>query len=151
MCIRDSPTIVLASSNGKVSGSARSVMGFNVYEAIHECRDLLDNYGGHFYAAGITMSPENYPLFVEKFEQVVAATIAPHMLTPEIEIDAEIELEDIKTAFYNIIKQYEPFGPNNMRPVFCTRNVRDYQGNSRIVKEQHIKFVVSNGLSLIHI
>lgn len=139
------PTIVLAHSNGKVSGSARSVMGFNVYEAIHECRDLLENYGGHFYAAGVTMTPENYPLFVEKFEQVVAATIEPSMLTPEIEIDAEIELEDIKPAFYNIIKQFEPFGPNNMRPVFCTRNVQDYQGNSRIVKEQHIKFVVSNG------
>ena len=139
------PTIVLASSNGKVSGSARSVMGFNVYEAIHECRDLLENYGGHFYAAGITMKPENFLPFVEKFEQIVSSTIEPHMLTPEIEIDAEIELEDIKPAFYNIIKQFEPFGPNNMRPVFCTRNVRDYMGNSRIVKEQHIKFVVSNG------
>lgn len=139
------PTIVLTLSNGKISGSARSVMGFNVYEAIHECRDLLENYGGHFYAAGITMRPENYPLFVEKFEQVVSKSIEPHMLTPEIEIDAEIELEDIKPAFYNIIKQFEPFGPNNMRPVFCTRNVRDYQGNSRIVKEQHIKFVLTNG------
>lgn len=139
------PTIVLASSNGKVSGSARSVMGFNVYEAIHECRDLLENYGGHFYAAGVTMTAENYPLFVEKFERVVSASIEPYMLTPEIEIDAEIELEDIKPAFYNIIKQFEPFGPNNMRPVFCTRNVQDYQGNSRIVKEQHIKFVVTNG------
>jgi single-stranded-DNA-specific exonuclease len=143
------PTIVLTSSNGKISGSARSVMGFNVYEAIHECRELLENYGGHFYAAGITMRPENYPLFVEKFEQVVSESIAPHMLTPEIEIDAEIELEDIKPAFYKIIKQFEPFGPNNMRPVFCTRNVRDYQGNSRIVKEQHIKFVLSNGRGTI--
>ncbi len=138
------PTIVLAHSNGKVSGSARSVQGFNVYEAIHECRELLDNYGGHFYAAGVTMSPENYPRFVEKFEQVVAQRIEPHMLCPEIEIDAEIELEDIRPAFYNIIKQFEPFGPSNMRPVFCTRNVRDYQGNTRIVKEQHIKFVVCN-------
>ena len=139
------PTIVLAHSNDKISGSARSVIGFNVYEAIHECRDLLENYGGHFYAAGITMKPENYPLFVEKFEQVVSATIGAQMLTPEIEIDAEITLDDIKPAFYNIIKQFEPFGPNNMRPIFCTRNVRDYQGNSRIVKDQHIKFVVSNG------
>ncbi len=143
------PTIVLAHSNGKVSGSARSVMGFNVYEAIHECRDLLENYGGHFYAAGITMKPENFQLFVDRFEQVVSETIAPHMLTPEIEIDAEIELEDIKPAFYNIIKQFEPFGPNNMRPVFCTRNVMDYQGNSRIVKEQHIKFVVTNGRGIV--
>jgi single-stranded-DNA-specific exonuclease len=139
------PTIVLAQSNGKISGSARSVMGFNVYEAIHECRDLLENYGGHFYAAGVTMKPENLQLFIDKFEQVVSTTIEPQMLTPEIEIDAEIELDDIKPAFYNIIKQFEPFGPNNMRPVFCTRNVYDYQGNSRIVKEQHIKFVVTNG------
>ena len=139
------PTIVLANSNGKISGSARSVMGFNVYEAIHACHDLLENYGGHFYAAGVTMKEENYPAFVAKFEQVVAATIDPLLLTPEIEIDAEIELEDIKPAFYNILKQFEPFGPNNMRPVFCTRNVRDYQGNSRIVKEQHIKFVIDNG------
>ena len=139
------PTIVLANSNGKISGSARSVIGFNVYEAIHACHDLLENYGGHFYAAGVTMKEENYPAFVAKFEQVVAATIDPLLLTPEIEIDAEIELEDIKPAFYNILKQFEPFGPNNMRPVFCTRNVRDYQGNSRIVKEQHIKFVIDNG------
>lgn len=143
------PTIVLAMSNGKVSGSARSVSGFNVYEAIHECRDLLENYGGHFYAAGITMDPCKYAAFVEKFEQVVSDTIDPHLLTPEIEIDAEIELEDIKPAFYNILKQFEPFGPNNMRPVFCTRNVFDYQGNTRIVKEQHIKFVVHNRRGVI--
>jgi single-stranded-DNA-specific exonuclease len=139
------PTIVLTKSNGKISGSARSVMGFNIYEAIHKCSELLENYGGHFYAAGITMTPENLPLFVSKFEEVVAASIEPQMLTPEIEIDAEIELEDIKPAFYNIIKQFEPFGPTNMRPVFCTRNVQNFQDNSRIVKEQHIKFVVSNG------
>ncbi|MDI9319658.1 MAG: single-stranded-DNA-specific exonuclease RecJ [Phycisphaerales bacterium] len=143
------PTIVLAHSNDKISGSARSVIGFNVYEAIHECRDLLENYGGHFYAAGITMNPKNYPLFVEKFEQVVAATIEAQMLTPEIEIDAEITLDDIKPAFYNIIKQFEPFGPKNMRPIFRTRNVYDYQGNSRIVKDQHIKFVVSNGCGTV--
>lgn len=138
------PTIVLAMSNGRVSGSARSVSGFNVYEAIHECRDLLENYGGHFYAAGITMKPELLPAFTERFEQVVSERIDPQLLTPEIEIDAEIELEDIRPAFYNIIKQFEPFGPNNMRPVFCTRNVYDYQYNTRIVKEQHIKFVVHN-------
>ncbi|HTN17121.1 MAG TPA: single-stranded-DNA-specific exonuclease RecJ [Chitinophagaceae bacterium] len=143
------PTIVLAMSNGKVSGSARSVIGFNVYEAIYECRELLENYGGHFYAAGITMKPENYLPFVRKFEEVVSGTIDPRLLVPEIEIDAEIELEDIKPAFYNIIRQFEPFGPNNMRPVFCTRNVYDYQGNSRIVKEQHIKFVITNRRGIV--
>lgn len=136
------PTIVLAMSNGKVSGSARSVSGFNVYEAIHECRDLLETYGGHFYAAGVTMHPDKYEAFVNRFEEVVSRTIPPHLLVPEIEIDAELQLNDIRPAFYNIVKQFEPFGPANMRPVFCTRNVYDYRGNSRIVKDSHIKFVV---------
>src|SRR5690606_34712013 len=83
------PTIVLTSSNGKVSGSARSISGFNIYEAIHECRDLLDKYGGHFYAAGMTMSEQVVNAFIEKFEQVVTERITTEMLTPEILIDAE--------------------------------------------------------------
>lgn len=136
------PTIVLTKSNDRVSGSARSVSGFNIYEAIHECRDLLENYGGHFYAAGMTLSEDLVEAFAEKFEKVVAQTISPELLIPEIEIDAEIRLSEIKQSFYNIIKQFEPFGPTNLRPVFVSRNVRDYQGNSRIVKEQHIKFVI---------
>jgi single-stranded-DNA-specific exonuclease len=136
------PTIILTKSNDKVSGSARSVSGFNIYEALHECRDLLENYGGHFYAAGMTLSPETVDAFIEKFEEVVTQTIDPELLIPEIEIDAEIRLADIKEAFYKIICQFEPFGPTNLRPVFVSRNVRDYQGNSRIVKEQHIKFVI---------
>lgn len=138
------PTIVLTSSNGKISGSARSVIGFNVYDAIDKCSDLLDNYGGHFYAAGVTMSIENYPKFVEKFEEIVATNIKPEMLIPEIIIDAEIELSEIKKSFYNIICQFEPFGPENLRPVFCTRRVNDFQNNSRIVKDQHIKFSITN-------
>src|SRR5690606_28195643 len=89
------PTIVLTLSNEKVTGSARSVNGFNIYEAVHECRDLLENYGGHFYAAGMTMHPDNVGAFVQKFETVVSASILPHMLVPEIEIDAEIKLSDI--------------------------------------------------------
>jgi single-stranded-DNA-specific exonuclease len=136
------PTIVLTLSNDKVTGSARSVSGFNVYEAIHACRDLLENYGGHFYAAGLTMHPDNVVDFVAKFEEVVSQSIPPELLIPEIEIDAELNLSDIKQPFYNIIQQFEPFGPNNLRPVFISKNVYDYQGNSRIVKEQHIKFVV---------
>lgn len=136
------PTIVLTLSNDKVTGSARSVSGFNIYEAIHACRDLLENYGGHFYAAGMTMHPDNVTEFVEKFEEVVSQSIPPELLIPEIEIDAEILLSDIKPAFYNIIKQFEPFGPTNLRPVFITKRVYDYQGYSRVVKEQHIKFVV---------
>jgi len=136
------PTIVLTLSNDKVTGSARSVSGFNIYEAIHECRDLLDNYGGHFYAAGMTMRPDRVTAFTARFEEVVSRTISPSLLIPEIEIDAEINFADIKPAFYNIIRQFEPFGPSNMKPVFLTRNVQDFQGYSRIVKEQHLKFVV---------
>jgi single-stranded-DNA-specific exonuclease len=136
------PTIVLTLSNDKVTGSARSVSGFNIYEAIHECRDLLENYGGHFYAAGMTMHPDSVAAFTDKFEEVVARTIEPSLLIPEIEVDAEINFADIKPAFYNIIRQFEPFGPANMRPVFLTRNVQDFQGNSRVVKEMHLKFVV---------
>lgn len=136
------PTIVLTLSNDKVTGSARSVSGFNIYDAIHECRDLLENYGGHFYAAGMTMLPNNVSAFVQKFEQVVSGSIPPHLLVPEIEIDAELKLSDIKQPFYNILKQFEPFGPSNMRPVFITRHVYDFRGNSRVVKEQHLRIVV---------
>lgn len=136
------PTIILTQSNGKVSGSARSVSGFNIYEALHECRHLLENYGGHFYAAGMTLHPSRVREFSEKFEEVVARSIPPELLIPEIEIDAEIKLSDIKPAFFNIISQFEPFGPENLCPVFLTRNVYDYKGYSRVVKDQHIKFVV---------
>lgn len=136
------PTIILTKSNDKVSGSARSVMGFNIYEAIHECRDLLDNYGGHFYAAGMTMDPNNVDAFINRFEEVVAESITPDLLVPEIEIDAELKLTDITQSFYNILKQYAPFGPANMRPVFMTRHVFDYKGYSKVVKDMHIKFCV---------
>lgn len=136
------PTIVLTESNGMVTGSARSVSGFNIYEAIHECRDLLDNYGGHFFAAGLSMAPGNLPAFREKFETVVRDTIQPQSLQPEIEIDAEIQLKDITPAFYNIIRQFEPFGPANLRPVFLSRNVIN-NGYSKVVKEMHIRFSIT--------
>jgi single-stranded-DNA-specific exonuclease len=136
------PTIVLTSSNDKVTGSARSVSGFNIYEAIHECRELLENYGGHFYAAGMTMHPDNVDEFILRFEEVVAQRIPPHLLIPEIEIDAEINLSDIRQPFYNIINQFEPFGPTNLRPVFLTRGVYDHNDNCRVVKDLHLKFVV---------
>ncbi len=137
------PTIILTQANGKATGSARSVSGFNIYEAIHECRDLLENYGGHFYAAGMTLDPMMVKEFSRRFEEVVAGSITPEQLIPEIEIDAEINFADIKQAFYNIVMQFEPFGPNNLRPVFLTRNVTDFRGMSKIVKEQHVKFMVS--------
>ncbi len=133
------PTIVLTQSGEYVAGSARSVAGFNVYEAIHQCKDLLLGYGGHFYAAGMTMALDKVEAFRERFEEVVAATINPELLVPEIIIDAEVEFKDLKQAFYNIIHQMEPFGPENMRPLFVVRNVTD-SGYSRVVKEQHIKF-----------
>ena len=135
------PTIVLTSANGKATGSARSVSGFNIYEAIHECRDILDNYGGHFYAAGMTMAEERVPEFIARFEQIVAATITADQQVPEIEIDADIPLSLVKQSFFNLLKQFEPFGPANMKPVFLTRRLYDYQGSSSMVKEQHLRIV----------
>jgi len=135
------PTIVLTSANGKATGSARSVSGFNIYEAIHECRDLLDNYGGHFYAAGMTMGEDKVAEFKARFETIVASTITADQQVPEIEIDAEVPLSVVKPALNNILKQLEPFGPGNMKPIFMTRDLYDYQGKSNVVKEQHLRIV----------
>jgi len=135
------PTIVLTQSGGIVAGSARSVHGFNLYEAIHACREHLIGYGGHFAAAGMTLLPEQVQPFMDKFEQVVSSTILPELLVPEILIDAEVQLKDLKPSFYNIMLQMEPFGPENLRPVFIVRNVRE-TGWSRILKEQHVRFCV---------
>ncbi|HVI49444.1 MAG TPA: single-stranded-DNA-specific exonuclease RecJ [Chitinophaga sp.] len=140
------PTIILTQSNDRVAGSARSVMGFNVYEAIHQCKDLLENYGGHFYAAGMTLKPENVKAFQERFEEVVANTIKPDQLIPEIVIDTEIYFSDITTPFYNILNQFEPLGPENLRPIFLARNIID-TGYSKLVKEEHIRFAVRQGKS----
>lgn len=133
------PTIVLTQSGEYVAGSARSVAGFNVYEAIHQCKDLLIGYGGHFYAAGMTLEPGNVDAFSARFEEVVAAMITPAMLIPEIIIDAEVTFNDLRQPFYNIITQMEPFGPDNLQPVFVVKNVTD-SGYSRVVKDQHIRF-----------
>jgi single-stranded-DNA-specific exonuclease RecJ len=133
------PTIVLTQSGEYAAGSARSVAGFNVYEAIHRCKDLLMGYGGHFYAAGMTLALDKVEAFRDRFEEVVASTISPELLIPEILIDAEVSFRDLKQPFYNIIHQMEPFGPENLRPLFIVRHVMD-SGYSRIVKEQHIKF-----------
>ena len=133
------PTIVLTSSGDYAAGSARSVPGFNLYEAIHACREYLLGYGGHFAAAGLTLEKENVEVFREKFESVVAAQIRPEQLTPEILLDTELKLEDINQNFYNIICQMEPFGPENPRPIFLVRKLQD-SGWSKIVKELHVKF-----------
>jgi single-stranded-DNA-specific exonuclease len=138
------PTVVLTRSGEVAAGSARSVPGFNLYEAIHACREYLLGYGGHFAAAGMTLLPENVEAFSNKFEEVVSSTITPELLIPEVIIDAEVNFADLKLSLYNIIKQMEPFGPENMRPVFIARNVSD-TGYSKVVKENHIRFVLRQG------
>lgn len=135
------PTVVLTKSGDVIAGSARSVAGFNLYEAIHTCREHLLGYGGHFAAAGLTMLPENLTAFTEAFEVAVNKTIEPHLLIPEIIIDAEISFTELTLSFYNILIQMEPFGPENMRPVFVAKKVYN-TGFSKIVKEQHIRFVI---------
>ncbi len=133
------PTIILTQSGEFASGSARSVPGFNLYEAIHACKEHLLGYGGHFAAAGMTLEIEKIDAFRCKFEEIVSSTIDPDLLVPEIVIDSEISFKDINWAFYNIISQMEPFGPENLRPVFIVKNVVD-TGYSKIVKEQHVRF-----------
>ncbi|MBI2282074.1 MAG: single-stranded-DNA-specific exonuclease RecJ [Bacteroidetes bacterium] len=135
------PTIVLTLSGDYVAGSARSVTGFNLYEAIHACREHLLGYGGHFAAAGMTLLPEKVTDFADAFEKEVNRLITDDLLIPEIIIDAEISFADITPSFFSILSQMEPFGPDNMRPVFIARNVID-TGFSKIVKEQHIRFVL---------
>lgn len=139
------PTIVLTESNGMAVGSARSVRGFNVYNAIDQCTELLEQFGGHFYAAGMTMKVENVAAFKLKFNEVVSSTILEDQLIPEIEIDGEIDFRDIFEneidgipKFYRILKQLAPYGPDNMRPVFVSRNVKD-TGHSRVLKGEHLK------------
>lgn len=134
------PTVVLTKSGEYAAGSARSVPGFNLYEAIHACRKHLLSYGGHFAAAGLTLKINSIAAFSEAFEKEVASTIRPEQLVPEIVIDTMILFKDISEVFYDIICQMEPFGPQNMRPVFITKKVQE-TGYSRILKEKHIKFV----------
>ena len=135
------PTIVLTRSGDYVAGSARSVAGFNLYEAIHACKEHLLGYGGHFAAAGMTLLPEKVTDFANAFEKVVQAQIKPEQLIPVINIDSVIQFSEINPTMFNILCQMEPFGPDNMRPVFMASRVSD-TGFSKIVKEQHIRFVV---------
>lgn len=142
------PTVVLTLGESVVGGSARSVPGFNLYEAIHACREHLIGYGGHFAAAGMSMLPEKVLAFSQKFEEVVSSTIDPYLLVPELIINAEITFRNVNKKFFNIIHQMEPYGPENHRPVFITKNVMSTEW-SKIVKEQHIRFVVRNqGITL---
>ena len=134
------PSIVLTFSNGMASGSARSVPGFDVYQAIDSCRDLLENFGGHRYAAGLSMLEKNVPVFTQRIEEYVAKNITEDQLSPQIDIDALITFSDITPKFFSVLKQFSPFGPGNLKPVFATHGVMDY-GSSRLVgkEQEHLK------------
>lgn len=145
------PTIVLTLSNGKITGSARSIKGFNMFEGLNQCADYLENYGGHYFAAGLTMKEENLESFKLRFDEVVKATVPEELFFPEIEVDAEINFNDINENFLKILNQFAPHGPENMKPIFMTKHVMDYQGFSTIVKEKHVRFVVyQNGSKTIN-
>ncbi len=126
------PTIVLTKSNGFVTGSARSIQGFDFYEAIESCSDLLENFGGHVYAAGLTLKEENLPQFAERVDKFVGEKITEEMLTPVVVIDAKLDFSRITPKFFRILKQFQPFGPGNSNPIFLTENVYD-DGNARKV------------------
>jgi len=135
------PTIVLTRSNGYVAGSARSVFGYDLYEALCGCSDLLIQFGGHKYAAGLTLKSENIEAFTERFEEVVSATIKPEQLVQQINIDAELHLSRIEPKFYRILNSFAPFGPENMAPVFLSRNVY-VSGVPGLVGGNHLKMTV---------
>ena len=137
------PTVILTESNGMATGSARSVDGFDLYQAILSCSDLLENFGGHMYAAGLTMKLANVGEFTKRFEAYVQNNISDDMLVPQIKIDARIKLSDITPKFFRLLKQFEPFGPKNMTPVFVSEEVVDY-GRSRQVgkNKEHLKLSV---------
>jgi len=134
------PTIILTESNGLATGSARSVKDFDLYEAIGQCSDLLESYGGHMYAAGLTLKIENIPEFRRRFEEIVTSQLTDHSQIQTIEVDAKITLSEITPRFYRILKQFAPFGPHNMTPVFVTEDVFD-AGTSRLVgkNQEHLK------------
>lgn len=135
------PTIILTESDGKVTGSARSVKEFDVYSAIEKCSDLLEQFGGHKFAAGLTLKKENVEAFKTKFESIVSATITKDQLIPKIEIDLEIDLHEITEKLVRILRQFAPHGPENMTPLFCARNVFD-TGWGKIVGSNHLKLEV---------
>ena len=132
------PTIILTKSNNKATGSARSVSDFDIYEAINECSEFLEQFGGHKYAAGLTLEIENVPAFQDKFEEVVSQRIQNKHSKPVLEIDDEIFLDQINYRFFKILKQMAPFGPGNPDPIFVARNV--FADNLKILKDKHLRF-----------
>ena len=142
------PAVVLTKSNGMVTGSARSIPGFDIYSAIESCRDLLENFGGHMYAVGLAMKEENLPAFEARFEQFVAENIQPDQRSPQVDIDAMLDFKDITPRFYKTLRQFNPFGPENNKPIFCTKGVFD-SGYSKLVgkNNEHLKLDVRDGSS----
>lgn len=134
------PSVVLTLANGLATGSSRSVQGFDIYKAVESTRDLLENFGGHPYAVGLSLREENIPEFTRRFEEYVAANILPEQLTPQIDIDAFLSFADITPEFISILRLFNPFGPGNRKPTFCTRRVKDF-GTSKLVGRnlEHIK------------
>ncbi|MEF8811167.1 MAG: DHHA1 domain-containing protein, partial [Bacteroidales bacterium] len=134
------PTIILTASNGLATGSARSVPGFDIYEALNECSDLIENFGGHTYAAGLTIEIENINKFKQRFERIVEQNLTEEQLIPQLNIDSEIEFSNITERFYKILKQFQPFGPQNLAPLFVARDVKD-TGEARLVgpNKEHMK------------
>jgi len=136
------PTVILTESNNKATGSARSVSGFDLYQAILACSELLEKFGGHKYAAGLTLDMNNLEAFQQKFEEVVSSTITDEMLTPVIDIDIPISFDVITPKFFNILKQMAPFGPENPRPVFSAKNVYAFNALSSF-KDRHLRFLAA--------
>jgi len=140
------PTLVFTKSGEKLAASARSVKDFDLYEALEQCTDFIEQFGGHKYAAGLTLLPENYKNFKQKFEEVVSKSIDKKLLTPEILINAEIDLAEITPKFFRIIQQMAPFGPENMKPVFKTTGVRDNGYGKRVGSDSsHLKLNLFQG------
>ncbi len=134
------PAVVLTLANGLATGSSRSVQGFDIYKAVDSARDLLENFGGHTYAVGLSLKEENIPEFTRRFEEYVSANILPSQLRPQLDIDAYLTFAEITPQFMSTLRLFNPFGPGNMKPVFCTRKVMDF-GTSKLVGKQleHIK------------
>jgi len=139
------PTVILTRSSGMATGSARSVDNYDLYQAISACSDLLESFGGHKYAAGLSLRLENIDLFTKRFEEYVSSTITDEQLVPQIVIDAEIDLSEITPKFFRVLRQFEPFGPDNNSPIFVCRNLRD-TGKSRQVGRswEHLKLSITS-------
>ena len=141
------PTIVLTKSGDCYTGSARSIAGFNIYEGLDKCSHLLKAFGGHYFAAGMTISPDHISTFKTEFENIANEILTEEDMIPEIEIDTEIQLKDLNLSFYNILQQMEPFGPENPKPVFCVKNTQNI--GCKIMKEDHLRFdIVQDGVRM---